>query len=60
MRAMTRIFPEGRFFLAVPNSSPILMVGPAGVFGVSGTAGLGDGVVGGFDMSLSFAGDFTL
>src|SRR5215471_11576189 len=58
--AMTRILPEGRFFLAVPNSSPMLMVGPPGVFGGSGTAGVAGGVVGGSDMGLSFAGDFTL
>src|ERR1700756_2328146 len=51
MMAMTRIFPEGRFFLAVPNSSPMLMVGPEGAAGGFGV----EGVEGGFDMGLSYA-----
>ena len=34
--AMTRILPEGRLFLAVPNSSPMLMVGPEGAAGGGG------------------------
>src|ERR1700745_87739 len=41
MMAMTRIFPEGRFFLAVPNSSPMLMVGPEGAAGGFGGEGGG-------------------
>src|SRR5215471_5679686 len=48
MMAMTRILPEGRFFFAVPNSSPMLIVGPDGGFG----AGVGTGGVGGFDMEV--------
>src|SRR5579863_3744428 len=36
------IFAGGRFFLAVPYSSPMLIVGPAG-----GAGGAGDGGVGG-------------
>jgi hypothetical protein len=42
--AMTTILLGGRFFLAVPNSSPIWMVGPVGVGGVGGVP---DGEVGG-------------
>jgi hypothetical protein len=51
MMAMTRILPEGRLFLAVPNSSPMLMVGPEGAAGGFGV----EGVEGGFDMELSYA-----
>src|SRR5713226_5930303 len=50
MMAMTRILPEGRLFFAVPNSSPMLMVGP----GAAGGFGVG-GVEGGVDMELSYA-----
>src|SRR6266576_275155 len=51
MMATTRILPEGRLFLAVPNSSPMLMVGPEGATGGFGV----EGVEGGFDMGLSYA-----
>src|SRR5580658_6579529 len=43
--AIRTIFAGGRFFLAVPNSSPILMVGPAGVAGdLGGGTGVGSGI----------------
>src|SRR4051812_17874936 len=52
--AMTRILPEGRFFLAVPYSSPMLMVGPDGAAGGWGAAG----VDGGVDIDVSFTPRF--
>src|SRR4051795_6403098 len=56
--AMTRILPEGRFFLAVPYSSPMLMVGPDGwADGVAGGWGAAGGE-GGFDMEFSFTPRF--
>src|ERR1700733_9587881 len=49
--ASSTIFAGGRFRLAVPNSSPILMVGPAGGFAGAGatevTVGVVVGVAGG-------------
>src|SRR3954447_2974905 len=52
--AMTRILPDGRFFLAVPYSSPMLMVGPDGVAGGWGAAGR----EGGFGKEVSFTPRF--
>src|SRR5215469_13615120 len=44
--AIRTIFTGGRFFLAVPNSSPMLMVGPVGSVGVAGTGGVSGGGAG--------------
>src|SRR5580704_7302729 len=45
--ASSTIFAGGRFRLAVPNSSPILMVGPAGGFAGAAAAEVTVGVAGG-------------
>src|SRR5271165_5732451 len=43
--AISTILAGGRFFLAVPYSSPMLMVGPAGTTGgVGGGTGVGSGI----------------
>src|ERR1700704_5076484 len=41
--AIRTIFAGGRFFFAVPYSSPMWMVGPAGTVGDAGGCGAGGG-----------------